>query len=745
MPSLRATPSRKDSDNRVSVLLPLPIKGTYDYRVPLGMLALPGSFVSVPFGKRELKGVVWGEADYSVDAEKLKDINEILNFPCMTKELRQLIDWAASYTLNSPGTILRMAMSTSTALDKPSTLTAYLSSEMVRNKKIDSRIKMTAARKRILDVLFDGFPRSAADLSRRAKTTPAVISGMTKVGLLKKVYIEKKISISQPNYKKLGKILSPAQKTASSILVAAINQNNKTKDFIPPVTFLDGVTGSGKTEVYFEAIAAALAKHQQILVLLPEIALTAQWLMQFTQRFGAMPLEWHSDLTNTQRRENWRAIVGGDAKVIVGARSALFLPYPTLGLIIVDEEHDSSFKQEEGIFYNARDMAIVRGHLGKFPVILVSATPSLETVTNVKLGRYNTVCLPERHGSAILPKISAIDMRYEKMEKANWLAPVLQVAIEKKLLVGEQVMLFLNRRGYAPLTLCRSCGHRLKCPDCTSWLVDHKLQGIVSCHHCGFTIHSPNECPECEMTGTMVACGPGVERLSEEVLNKFPNARTAIMASDTIQRPSAMASLVEQMQKREIDILIGTQIMAKGHHFPYLTLVGVIDADLGLSGGDLRAAERTFQLLHQVAGRAGRALHPGEVFLQTFRPKDAVMQALISGARDQILSAESEDRRVHGMPPYGRLVALIVSGPNSREVETTARALGRTYPNLEKVFVFGPAPAPLSILRGQHRWRLLLKAERTKNVQVILRNWLSKVKVPNRVRVKVDVDPYSFL
>ena len=745
MPSLCATPRRKDSEKRVSVLLPLPIKGTYDYGVPLGIVALPGSFVSVPFGKRELKGVVWGEADNLVDAKKLKEINEILNLPCMTKELRHLIDWAASYTLNSPGTILRMAMSIPAALDKPSNIIAYLSSDMVLNKKIDSRIKITAARKRILDVLFDGLPRSVADLSRSAKTTPAVVRGMTKTGLLERVSIEKFVSIDQPDHKKLGKILSPAQEKASSKLVAAVNQNNETNDCISTVTFLDGVTGSGKTEVYFEAIAAALAKHRQILVLLPEIALTTQWLMQFTQRFGAMPLEWHSDLTSTQRRDNWRAILAGDAKVIVGARSALFLPYPALGLIVVDEEHDSSFKQEEGIFYNARDMAVVRGRLGRFPVILVSATPSLETVTNVKLGRYNTVCLPERHGSALLPKITAIDMRYEKMEKTSWLAPTLQIAIEKKLLVGEQIMLFLNRRGYAPLTLCRSCGHRLKCPDCTSWLVDHKLQGNVSCHHCGFTIRSPNECPECGMVETMVACGPGVERLSEEVLDKFPNARSAIMASDTIQRPSAMANLVEQMQNREIDILIGTQIMAKGHHFPFLTLVGVIDADLGLAGGDLRAAEKTFQLLHQVAGRAGRALHPGKVFLQTYRPKDAVMQALISGARDQFLLAESDDRRLHGMPPYGRLVALIVSGPNPQEVETTARALGRTYPNYEKVFVFGPAPAPLAILRGQYRWRLLLKAERTKNVQVILKNWLSKVRVPSRVRVKVDVDPYSFL
>jgi primosomal protein N' (replication factor Y) len=566
---------------------------------------------------------------------------------------------------------------------------------------------------------------------------------MADAGLLRPVSVTPEIDLPAPDWQRPGPVLSAAQNEAATALIGDVQKVGAEGGF--SVTLLDGVTGSGKTEVYFEAIAAALARDQQVLVLLPEIALTTQWLERFHRRFGTAPLEWHSDLTGVERRLGWRAVIGGKAQVVVGARSSLFLPFPELGLIVIDEEHDTSFKQEGGVIYNARDMAVVRGRLGDIPVVLASATPSLETVTNAETGRYRRLRLPERHGGAQLPTIIAIDMRQESLERQSWLSQSLQQAITRTLAAGEQTMLFLNRRGYAPLTLCRHCGHRLECPNCTAWLVEHRLRGRLECHHCGLSIRPPENCPECGAEDSLAACGPGVERLAEEVALRFPKARFAIMASDTLQGPAAAARLVRRMQEREIDILIGTQIMAKGHHFPYLTLVGVIDADLGLAGGDLRASERTFQLLHQVSGRAGREERPGQVLLQSYQPDHAVMEALVSGDRDRFLESEARERERHVMPPFGRLAALIVSSPDGRQADEAARVLARSRPADSRVQVLGPAPAPLAILRGRHRRRLLVKAPRAVNMQAFLRAWLDRSRLPNSVRVQVDVDPYSFM
>jgi primosomal protein N' (replication factor Y) len=510
------------------------------------------------------------------------------------------------------------------------------------------------------------------------------------------------------------------------------------------VALLEGVTGSGKTEVYFEAVAEALARGRQALVLLPEIALSAQWLDRFAARFGVAPVAWHSDLTPARRRDVWRDVAQGRARVVVGARSALFLPFPDLGLIVVDEEHDASYKQEDGVAYHARDMAVVRAQLGKFPAVLASATPSLETLANVQAGRYRLLHLPARHGGAPLPEVGVIDLRRTPPARRSWLAPPLIEAVRQTLEAGEQALLFLNRRGYAPLTLCRACGHRLQCPNCTAWLVEHRQQGRLQCHHCGLVSILPHKCPSCGAEDQMVPCGPGVERVAEEATQRFPEARIALMASDTLTGPDAAARLVAQMARHEIDLLVGTQVVAKGHHFPMLTLVGVIDADLGLGGGDLRAGERTFQLLTQVAGRAGRAAHPGRVLLQTFQPEHPVIGALASGDAQRFYTTEANERRAAGMPPFGRLAALIVSGPDAARVDTTAAQLARQAPRGEGIEVLGPAPAPLAFLRGRHRRRLLLKTERRINLQDLLRPWLAAVKVPNAVRVQVDVDPYSF-
>jgi primosomal protein N' (replication factor Y) len=597
---------------------------------------------------------------------------------------------------------------------------------------------MTPSRNRILDVLKEGFPRTAKDLACLASTGPSVVKGLYVAGALTKVALSPEPTVSDPDPNLKSVILSDTQAAAAKEVSSAV----KTSGF--SVSLLDGVPGSGKTEVYFEAIAEALRQGGQVVVMLPEIALSAQWLERFRIRFGTNPSVWHSDLTVSQRRHNWRAVAEGRARVVVGARSALFLPYLDLKLIIVDEEHDGAFKQEEGVIYNARDMAIVRAQLGQIPITLASATPSLETVINVSSGRYRGYELPVRHAGAKLPNIKAIDMIKSPPPRGQWLSPALTIAIKQTIAAGEQVLLFLNRRGYAPLTLCRTCGHRFQCPQCAAWLVEHRSAKRLQCHHCGFHITPPNGCPKCKAENSLVACGPGVERLAEEVKVLIPDIRMAIADSDNIKSPGAASKLVTRIENHEIDLIIGTQIIAKGYHFPLLTLVGVIDADLGLQGGDPRAAERTFQLLYQVAGRSGREGKPGRVMLQTYMPKHPVIQALLSGDKNQFIENEVKARREAMMPPFGRLVALIVSGPQEANVDYAAQALARSAPRDPNIIVLGPAPAPIALLRGQHRRRLLFKATKKTVVQPLIREWISQVKKYNKVRIQIDVDPMSF-
>ncbi|MBX9805746.1 MAG: primosomal protein N' [Alphaproteobacteria bacterium] len=552
-----------------------------------------------------------------------------------------------------------------------------------------------------------------------------------------KTKARKSLEIGVPNLNQQETVsLSSDQEEAAEAIQKAI----ATHSFQP--FLLDGVTGSGKTEVYLSAMAEALKKGQQIVVLLPEIALTTQWLDRFQRRFGAAPLQWHSGLSPVQRQQTWTAILEGRAPVIVGARSALFLPFPNLGLIIVDEEHDPSYKQEEQVIYQARDMAVVRAKLSKIPIVLVSATPSLETVTNVEQGRYQHLVLKNRHGGANMPTIRAIDMR---LYPHNWISPPLQDAITKALEAKEQVMLFLNRRGYAPLTLCRGCGHRLMCPTCTSWLVEHKRSSRLQCHQCGYCLPLPKVCPECKAEESLIACGPGVERIFEQITQTFPKARCEMLTSDMMSTPKHIHELIRRVTDHEVDIIIGTQILAKGHHFPMMTLVGVVDADLGLSGGDLRACERTYQLLHQVSGRAGREQRPGRVLLQTFNPEHPVMAALVAQDRDGFVDAEKYEREARLMPPFGRLGAIIVSGPDATRVEQVAKNLARSAPHHPDFMVLGPVPAPLAQLRGRHRWRLLVKTTKSVPLQQILSSWVGGTKSFSNVRVTVDIDPYSFL
>lgn len=716
----------------VSVLIPLALPKPYDYKVPPGMAVQAGSYVVVPLGTQEIVGVVWGQGSGEVGHNRLKAIAEVIDAPPMPGVLRRFIDWVAQYTVSPPGSVLRLAIRAPGALEPPRMRTAY---------RLGSArpARMTPARQRIIEVAGDGFARTVRELAEEAGVSDGVVRGLVEAEALVPVDIPTEAPFPDPLAGMEGVSLSDEQQEAASHLVAAVKATKFS------ATLLDGVTGSGKTEVYFEAVAAALRQDKQVLILLPEIALTSQFLERFERRFGCRPAEWHSDLPSRERRRVWRGVAEGRARVVAGARSALFLPFCDLGLIVVDEEHDAAFKQEDGVTYHARDMSVVRASLGQFPIVLSSATPSLETSVNVQQGKYDAVRLAARHGEAVLPQVTAIDMRNDPPDRGRWLSPVLVKEMVKALEAGEQTMLFLNRRGYAPLTLCRTCGHRIECPQCSAWLVEHRFRRELACHHCGYSAPVPKACPSCGAEDSLIACGPGVERIAEEVAEIFPEARAAIVSSDNLRGPAAHEEIFAAIEAREVDIIIGTQIVAKGHHFPWLTLVGVVDADLGLENGDLRAGERTYQLLQQVAGRAGRAERPGRVFLQSFMPEHGVMRALVSGKRDEFLAREAQARERVSLPPFGRLAGIVISAPDAGLAQRVARDMARRAPHDEDVTVLGPAPAPLALLRGRTRIRFLVKAGRQVNIQAFLHAWLDDFKVPNAVRIAVDVDPYSFM
>jgi len=736
------TPSAPDSfapGARVAVLLPLPVEGPYDYIVPEGDGLAAGDIVEVPLARRFEVGVVWGPGVGDVAPAKLREVVHRLELPGLPAVLRKFIDWVAGYTLQPAGAVLRMTLNPARRWPQAKVATAIVASGKTL---LEAGLKPTPARQKLLAVAAAKGPfETAAALSREAGVSSGIIKDMITGGALALIEAKPASPFDTPLPDHSAPKLEPAQEQAAATLRAKVEHGFS-------VTVLDGVTGSGKTEVYLEAVAAALKAGKQVLVLVPEIALTAQSLARFEARFGAEPAEWHSDLTYKARRETWHGAATGAAQIVVGARSALFLPFNNLGLIVVDEEHDSAFKQEEGVIYHARDMAVVRAREGNIPIVLASATPSLETRINAQNKRYGLVHLPERFGAAAMPRISVVDMKANPPAKGRWgrawLAPPLVKAIDQTLASGDQALLFLNRRGYAPLTLCRACGHRLNCPRCTAWLVEHKLTRKLQCHHCGYSARQPEHCPSCDAKDSFVPCGPGIERVAEEATARWPDAAVRVVSSDVLERPSAVAELIDDILAKRIDILVGTQVLAKGHHFPGLTFVGVVDADLGLSGWDLRAAERTHQLLHQVAGRAGRADKPGRVFLQTHEPGHPVMQALASGDDDAFIDSEIAARDMLAMPPFGRLTALILSGMDESAVIAAGRVLAAAAPQGEGIDVLGPAPAFMALLRGRHRHRLLLKSRRDIAPQALVREWLGGVKIPSSVRVQVDVDPYSF-
>lgn len=720
---------------RVPVLLLQHGLGCLDYVAPEG--TRPGTVVEAPLGTRRVAGVVWDPAVFPatpVDPARLKPVIP-LDLPPLPAPLRRLIAWVADYYLAAPAAVLRMALPQAAFLPAPRSPRAYALGPLPEARHPGRR----ALLERLAALQAIG-PAPLAIWAAAADARVETLRSLVKAGVLVPADPpDAPPAPAPPPAPPPGPTLGPAQAEAAAELVAAVGRAR----FQP--FLLDGVTGAGKTEVYLEAVAAALSAGRQALILLPEIALTQAFLARFRSRFGFEPVAWHSGLGGAARRAAFRAITSGATRVIVGARSALFLGAPELGLIVVDEAHDPAYKQDEGVAYHGRDAAVMRARFEDVPVVLATATPSLETLEQAARGTYRTLSLPDRHGGASLPAIHLLDLTRTPPARGCWIAPPLAAAIDRRLAAGEQSLLFLNRRGYAPLTLCRACGARIQCPNCTAWLVEHRLARRLQCHHCGHAMPTPAACPACGTADSLAACGPGVERLAEEVAATWPEARSRIVTSDTIRTADDMGRLIAEVAAGEVEILIGTQILAKGHDFPKLTLVGVIDADLGLEGGDLRAAERAFQQIRQVAGRAGRADRPGEVWLQTHQPAARVMQALKSGDAAAFHAAERAMRLAAGMPPFGRLAALIVSALDAGLAADAARALGRAAPPAEGIEVMGPAPAPLAQLRGRHRHRLLVHARRNAPLQAYVRDWLARVKLPGTVRVTIDVDPQSFL
>src|ERR1700710_1797085 len=708
--STRTGPSSATATRVVDVLVPVALNQAYSYRVPRGMELKPGEVVCVPLGPREVTAVVWADNNNPDPRlhNRLKDISEKLDVPPLRDELRKLVDWVASYTLSARGMVLRMTLR----------MGEHLGPERVR---VGVRLagpppqRMTPARRRLIDGLVAGGPLAPEALPP-APPPPAPDP-----------------SFAMPDF-------SRQQRTAVDAM-RALAANGSFH-----VALLDGVTGSGKTEVYFEAVAEVIRRGKQSLILMPEIALTGQFLDRFAQRFGVRPMEWHSELTPRTRARNWAAIAAGEAPVVVGARSALFLPYANLGLIIVDEEHDQAYKQDEGAHYHARDMAVVRASIAKIPIILASATPSIETEVNARKGRYQRVVLPSRFGGQHMPHIEAIDLRREGPVRGRFISPPLAAHIQTAIERREQALLFLNRRGYAPLTLCRACGHRFACTICDAWLVDHRFRQRLVCHHCGFSMPRPHACPHCQAEESLVAVGPGVERLQEEAAALFPEARTMVLSSDLITSIETMRSELNEIAAGRVDIIIGTQLVAKGHNFPRLNLVGVVDADLGLSNGDPRAAERTFQLLNQVIGRAGREQGRGIGYLQTHQPEHPVMKALVACDREAFYASEIAAREGVGYPPFGRLASLIISAGDRPTAEGFARKLAAMAPIDERIQVLGPAEAPLAVIKGRYRFRLLVKSLRNVDMSEYLREWLDAApQTKGNLKLEVDVDPQSFL
>ncbi|WP_299416056.1 primosomal protein N' [uncultured Sulfitobacter sp.] len=723
-----------DEGALVAVLTTQPLDRALDYKAPEGGCHL-GAFVEVPLGPRKVIGVVWGAGQGDYDYSKIRSVIRVLDAAPMRTEMVQFLEKSAAYTLTPLTAMLRLTTRAPGLGDPPSMQKIY-------RRGSGEPDRVTAARTKVLEALaeYGDLSFTLRELAEMAGVTTSVIKGLVKQGVVLEHDSPRDLPFARLDPDLPSKELTADQAAGAKALAAGVTSGDY------GTTLLRGVTGSGKTEVYLEAVAAALRAGRQALVLLPEIALTAEFLTRVEARFGAKPAEWHSGATMTERRRIWRMVGQGQAQLVIGARSALFLPYQNLGLIVVDEEHDTSYKQEDGVLYNARDMAVLRASICGAHVVLASATPSLESWANAQAGKYTKLELTSRFGPAVMPKMGTIDMRAEGLASDKWVSPKLKAEVDARLERGEQAMLFINRRGYAPVTLCRACGHQIGCDDCDARMVEHRFLKRLICHQCGESKPMPTVCPSCEAEDKLAPVGPGVERLGEEAHALWPDARIATLSSDMYGSARALKAEIAGIAEGSADVIIGTQLVAKGHNFPKLTLVGVIDADLGLTGSDLRAAERTFQLMRQVAGRAGRAEAPGTALLQTYQPDHPVIRAILAGDEEGFWQAEATERQHAGMPPYGRLAGIILSGPDVAAVFDAGNQLARNDRALREVGaqVYGPAPAPIARVRGRHRVRLLVKADKNVALQRALSVWVSQIRLKGDLRLAVDIDPQSF-
>ncbi len=718
----------------VAVLTTQPLDRFLDYKAPAGG-CFRGAFVEVPLGPRRVLGVVWGTGKGDFDILRIRAVQRVLDVAPMGGDMRLFLERAAQYTLTPLHAMLRLATRAPGLSDPPSMRKIYRLGEGEPERQTD-------ARRRVLETLRDygGLSFTLGELGQMAGVTNSVIKGLVKQGVVREEDTPRDVPFRRLDPEYGGKELTEAQAAGAEALRAGVRSGDY------GTTLLRGVTGSGKTEVYLEAVAECLRKGRQALVLLPEIALTSEFLTRVEARFGAKPAEWHSGVTMTERRRTWKMVGQGGAQMVIGARSALFLPYRDLGLIVVDEEHDTSYKQEDGVLYNARDMAVLRASLASARVVLASATPSLESWTNAEVGKYEKLELTSRYGKAVLPEMRAIDMRSEDLPRDRWISPTLKRAVDQRIEKGEQALLFINRRGYAPVTICRACGHQVGFDHCDARMVEHRFLKRLVCHQCGETKAMPEACPSCEVEGKLAPVGPGVERLAEEAEKLWPDARQAVLSSDLFGSARALKEGIERIANGGADIIIGTQLVAKGHNFPLLTLVGVIDADLGLQGSDLRAAERTFQLMRQVAGRAGRSEKAGQALLQTYQPEHPVIRSTLAGDELSFWRAEADERRHAGVPPFGRMAGIILSGEDAAQVFDLGNALARNAQMLRQIGaeVYGPAPAPIARVRGRHRVRLLVKADKGAPLQAALAQWVGQFKLKGDLRLAVDIDPQSF-
>ncbi len=724
----------REQEKVVTVLTDKPINGgLLNYVVPFKPIGI-GQFVEIPIGTRLCVGVVWDEGTTEISKEKLKRISRILDIPPMSADFKKFLIEFARYTVNPLNKVLKLSLGSLDFRNPPRGNRFYIASDI-------ELIRSSHKRKKILEFLLQG-PKnkvSMKELTSSLGVSSSLVRELVKLGNIKVEYYREVLpyEICRGVF---SKTLSETQKLASDSLCELV----RAKKY--QTTLLRGVTGSGKTEVYLDAVSEALLMGRQVLVLVPEIALSIDFVNRVINRYNVKPGEWHSGVKQKERQRLYTAIAENRVQLVIGARSALFLPFADLGLIVVDEEHDGSYKQEEVVCYNARDMAVLRGSIFGVPVVLASATPSLETWVNADVGKYNRIDLIDRYGEAALPAIEVVNLSEQKIPKGNFISPYLKKEIEIRIKYGEQSLLFLNRRGYAPITICQSCGHQIGCRICDSKLVQHRFENKLMCHLCGTSIPIPSICPSCFTAGDLKAVGPGVEKIALECQALFPDARVGILSSDSIEDVSQLKEKFARLASGEIDIIVGTQLVSKGHNFPNITLVGVIDADLGLHGGDLRAAEKTFQSLRQVSGRAGRHKKVGKALIQTYSPGHPVILAVSKGSDDDFWALEAKTRKKALVPPYGKMIGIILTGPSKKVLFDLGQRLVRVWMNSHQLDarIFGPALAPIGKIRERYRVRILIKGEKNKNIQSKIEKWLSSVFTPRSVKVLVDVDPQSF-